>query len=708
VLTWTGNLSPGGRATITYSVTVSRPDTGNHILANTVTSSTTGSNCASGSTEPACTTTIQIAELTIVNTASVATAAPGGIVGYTIVATNTGQIPASGATFAARFADVLDDATYNNDATSTAGSLILDGATATVTWTGDLAPGASVTVTGSVTVNNPDTGDKVLAESVDSATPGNNCPAAGTDPRCASTVQVLIPALTITKTAGVSTTTPGSTVDYTVTIANTGQTPYTGATVTDDLAGVLNDAAFNDDATATTGTTVFASPSLMWTGDLPVGGSATVTYSVTVSNPDQGDRVLVNTVTSGAAGSNCPADGTDPACTVTVNDLIPALTITKTADTTTTVPGGVVGYTITVTDTGQTPYAGAAVTDPLNAVLDDAAYNSDATATTGTVAFASPALTWTGNLAVGASATITYTVTVASPDTGDKTLANTATSADAGSTCPPAAPGPACTTAVTVLTPALTISKSASASQVVAGSTVSYSIVIANTGQVPYPAATISDPLTGVLDAAAYNADAAATTGTVSFASATITWTGDLPLNATAVITYSVTTNSADAAGTTLTNTVSSAVQGNNCGSGSTDPGCTATVTVLPQAIAISRLTSSFTLAGLPGTDAEQDAAVTMMVTTNSPDGYQVTVQPATQDLTSATSSDTIPMGDLDVRGTVQDVFLPLTGPVLVHDQSGPSDPGGDLISNDYQITIPDVHSGTYQGTLDYIATANP
>ena len=259
-----------------------------------------------------------------------------------------------------------------------------------------------------------------------------------------------------------------------------------------------------------------------------------------------------------------------------------------------------------------------------------------------------------------------------------------------------------------MLTPALTISKSASASQVVAGSTVSYSIVIANTGQVPYPAATISDPLTGVLDAAAYNNDAAATTGTVSFASATITWTGDLPLNATAVITYSVTTSSAHASGTTLTNTVSSAVQGNNCGSGSTDPGCTATVTVLPQAIAISGLTSSFTLAGRPGTDAEQDGAVTMMVTTNSPDGYQVTVQPATEDLTSATSSDTIPMGDLDVRGTVQDVFLPLTGPVLVHDQSGPSASDGDLISNDYQITIPNVRSASYQGTLDYIATANP
>ena len=131
-------------------------------------------------------------------------------------------------------------------------------------------------------------------------------------------------------------------------------------------------------------------------------------------------------------------------------------------------------------------------------------------------------------------------------------------------------------------------------------------------------------------------------------------------------------------------------------------------MTVLPQAIAIGGLTSSFTLTGLPGTVAEQDAAVTMTVTSNSPDGYQVTVQPATQNLTSGTRSDTIPFADLNVRGTVQDIFQPLTGPVLVQERNGPSAPGGDLIRNDYQITIPNVQDGSYHGTLNYIATATP
>jgi hypothetical protein len=51
---WTGNLAIGASATITYSVTVNDPETGNKILANTVTSSTPGSNCPSGSTNPQC------------------------------------------------------------------------------------------------------------------------------------------------------------------------------------------------------------------------------------------------------------------------------------------------------------------------------------------------------------------------------------------------------------------------------------------------------------------------------------------------------------------------------------------------------------------------------------------------------------------------------------------------------------------------------
>ena len=107
---------------------------------------------------------------------------------------------------------------------------------------------------------------------------------------------------------------------------------------------------------ATAGSVSFASSALTWTGDLAVGASATITFSVTVKDPDTGDKILVNTVTSATTGSNCPAGSTDPRCTSTVSVLVAGLLITASAGSSTTSPGSVVRYTVTVTNSGQTPF----------------------------------------------------------------------------------------------------------------------------------------------------------------------------------------------------------------------------------------------------------------------------------------------------------------------------------------------------------------
>ena len=77
--------------------------------------------------------------------------------------------------------------------------------------------------------------------------------------------------LTIVKTANVSTVAPGGTVAYTVTVTNSGQTAYTGATFTDPLTSVLANAVYNANAAATAGTVSYTSPNLTWTGNLAVG-----------------------------------------------------------------------------------------------------------------------------------------------------------------------------------------------------------------------------------------------------------------------------------------------------------------------------------------------------------------------------------------------------------------------------------------------------
>jgi len=578
-LTWTGNLAVGATATITFSVTVKNPDTGDKAIVTAITSSTVGSNCPAGGGNPACTVTVAglTPALTIAATANSGTTTPGAVVRYTVTVTNSGQTPYTGASFTDPLGGVLDDASYNGDASATAGTVSF--ASPNLTWTGNLSVGAAATITFSVTVNNPDTGNKILASTITSATAGSNCAAGSGDTRCA--VAVTVASLTISAVSSPAAAVPGATVNDTTTITNTGQTPYFGISIAYTTANTASQISDVGNETASSGTLSVGTGGATWTGDVPVGGTVTITGSIIIASPyPPGSQVIAITAATTAPGSNCPPSSPDPRCTATTNVVIPQLTITKTPSAAVAVPGQVITITDTITNTGQTPYAGAVVTDSLAAALDDAAYNGDASATTGTVSYASPVITWTGNLAVGAAVTITYTVTVKNPDTGDKQLITTISSAATGSTCPPGTTSTPCQVTVAVLTPALTIVETADAAAAVPGQKVTYTITITNTGQTSYAGATVTDSLAGVLDDAAYNQDAATGTGTVSYASPVLTWTGNLNPGASATITYTVTVHNPDTGDHILANGVTSAADGNNCPAGSTDPRCTATVTV--------------------------------------------------------------------------------------------------------------------------------
>ncbi|MEU7093026.1 IPT/TIG domain-containing protein [Kitasatospora aureofaciens] len=136
---------------------------------------------------------------------------------------------------------------------------------------------AGTSSTGQYTYDAPPAGSYVFAETAD--------PASG------STVQ------------------PGDKVTYTVTVAQRGDGEVKGATITDDLAKVLDDATYNSDVKASTGSAEVKDGKLTWTGDLPVGASVTITYSVTVTG--KGDNQLHNAVSSsdGKRGSCDPEKG---------------------------------------------------------------------------------------------------------------------------------------------------------------------------------------------------------------------------------------------------------------------------------------------------------------------------------------------------------------------------------------------------------------
>ncbi|WP_420368979.1 hypothetical protein [Curtobacterium sp. L1-20] len=425
-LTWSGPLAVGAKETITYEVLAGPAGTGDGTLTNVVTPTGNGGGC---DPEDSCTTSTPLQAYTVKKTSDATKVTPGEKVTYTITVTNTGKdayTAADPATFTDDMSKVLDDATYNGDATNGATY-----AAPTLSWSGALAAGQTVTVTYSVTVNDPDTGDKILDNAVVTP-PDGGCPTATSDnPDCRS----VIPSgsYTVTKTADTKTVTPGGKVAYTVTVKNTGKADYTSekpASFRDDLTNVLDDAEYNGDATQgakVTGNT------LTWAGPLKVGQTVKVTYSVTVKDPDTGNLNLVNAVAPTGDGGDCDPDGS-----CITHTPVKAFTVTKTVSTTDAVkPGTKVGYTVTVKNTGAVAFTAAdpaSFTDDMSNVLDDATYNSDATHG---ATLQGTTLTWSGPLEVGRTIEVTYSVTVKPVGSGNGRLINTVDPAVDGS-CDPA------------------------------------------------------------------------------------------------------------------------------------------------------------------------------------------------------------------------------------------------------------------------------
>src|SRR6185369_14575047 len=109
--------------------------------------------------------------------------------------------------------------------------------------------------------------------------------------------------LSITKTDGVTTATPGGSVTYTITASNAGADPVTGATVVDTFPAILTCTWTCVGAGGGT-CTASGSGNINDTVNLPAGASVTYTASCTISAAATGS--LTNTATVAA-----PAGVTD-------------------------------------------------------------------------------------------------------------------------------------------------------------------------------------------------------------------------------------------------------------------------------------------------------------------------------------------------------------------------------------------------------------
>jgi uncharacterized repeat protein (TIGR01451 family) len=262
---------------------------------------------------------------------------------------------------------------------------------------------------------------------------------------------------------------PGGKVAYRIEFTNDGGVAYTiakPASIDDPLGSVLDDAAYGGDADATVGDVALASGALHWEGPLGIGDTAIITYTATVDQPDEGNAILDNNVTTPPSiPSNCseipadpadpdslPSQSTDPDCST--QTLVKRYVALKTVHANGTVrPGDTVTYTVLVTNTGQVDYTAlepAEFTDDFSGVLDDATYLGDASGD-GASSYADPTLSWSGPLPVGGSATVTYSFRI-NPAGGDDHLRNAVLPTLPGGQCDPTVADP-CDTNVTIVRP---------------------------------------------------------------------------------------------------------------------------------------------------------------------------------------------------------------------------------------------------------------
>ena len=177
----------------------------------------------------------------------------------------------------------------------------------------------------------------------------------------------------------------------------------------------------------------------------------------------------------------------------------------------------------------------ASVVDDLTGVLDDSTWDDKASASTGSVSFTKPLLTWSGALAHGDEVTITYTVTVT--NLGDHSLRNTASVT--GCTRPECTP-PTVVTPLPHVVPDKT-SSPAAGQPVQPGDVITYTLSWTNDGAAP-GVVDSTDDLTGVLDDAVVVTEATSSSPAITMtrAGASLRVVGPLDVGDTVTVTYQV------------------------------------------------------------------------------------------------------------------------------------------------------------------------
>ncbi len=344
------------------------------------------------------------------------------------------------------------------------------------------------------------------------------------------------PHLAISKQANVTNTLPGGTVEYAITLSNSGTATATQILMIDPIPAGTTFVAGSLGSTMATALVENNNSQVKWSGDLPAGASVVVTFKVRVNEniecvkPINNRAALLDLNASpflfaeNSLQVNCPGEA--------------QLEIRKEADVTTTLPGGAVRYVVHIHNSGGVAATGITMVDmiPAGTTYLSGTLNSN----TSTAIYDQPnnKVKWSGDLAAGATAEITFKVKVMENALCEKPIRNRAALLLAGGS-----EGPFAEVDVRVQcqeTPALSLQKEVDRETVPPGGTLTYKLHVVNNGAGTATGLTVADPIPTGTSYVATSLNATLPTALYDAANNKILWTGNLPAGASVTISFQV------------------------------------------------------------------------------------------------------------------------------------------------------------------------
>jgi uncharacterized repeat protein (TIGR01451 family) len=427
VITWTTDIAVGASATVSFSVTVKPADAdGDHIYNQAEVTSGNVALHTNVTNHVVKFPEIRVTKASSPVSGTVATptpVAPGSDITYTLTVHNDGLADATGVAVS----DAVPTGTEYVQGSADASGGVFDTNAGTVTWAVDVAAGQTVEVSFAVHVVETDLNGTLIdntAKFVNVHTPAADClnPAQTMCDTNTTHHEVEFAVLALAKTADPasgSIVQRGDSIDYTITVTNSGLAPASHVTVSDTLPAHVTLVP----GSPSPATTTDAGGVLTWVVDVPAAegetnGMTTITYSVTVDSDAPQGATLTNAV---LIGDQCPGapQGSDP-CTTDHHVPTGDLTLVKHVDKTVAAYGGTLTYTFEAATTGALDQTAVTVTDVLPAHTTYVANSADCTdagACSTSYDAATRTVSWQlGDIAHGAAARhLVFKVTIDTP-----------------------------------------------------------------------------------------------------------------------------------------------------------------------------------------------------------------------------------------------------------------------------------------------------